>query len=138
MKKIFLPLLLIFACSAASAEIKCMNKSGFINEKFKYLKKNYKIDDPSNTLIFLFNHGGKGDRAAKKGDCPFWKQYIKNVVELSKEDFGAKKNLVYLVNTKPLWGDAYKDKKSKTKWLPFPGGKYPGKTKTEKKNRSYK
>ena len=133
MKKIFLPLLLIFACSAVSAEIKCMNKSGFINEKFKYLKKNYKIDDPSNTLIFLFNHGGKGDRAAKKGDCPFWKKYIKNVVELSKEDFGAKKNLVYLVNTKPLWGDAYKDKKSKTKWLPFPGGKYPGKTKTEKK-----
>ena len=91
MKKIFLPLLLIFACSAVSAEIKCMNKSGFINEKFKYLKKNYKIDDPSNTLIFLFNHGGKGDRAAKKGDCPFWKQYIKNVVELSKEDFGEKK-----------------------------------------------
>ena len=133
MKKIFLSLLLVFVCSAASAEIKCMNKSGFINEKFKYLKKNYKIDDPSNTLIFLFNHGDKGDRAAKKGDCPFWKQYIKNVVELSKEDFGAKKNLVYLVNTKPLWGDAYKDKKSKTKWLPFPGGKYPGKTKTEKK-----
>ncbi len=133
MKKIFLPLLLIFACSAVSAEIKCMNKSGFINEKFNYLKKNYKIDDPSNTLIFLFNHGDKGDRAAKKDDCPFWKQYIKNVVELSKEDFGAKKNLVYLVNTKPLWGDAYKDKKSKTKWLPFPGGKYPGKTKTEKK-----
>ena len=76
------------------------------------------------------------EKEDEKDDCPFWREYIKNVVKLSKEDFGAKKNLVYLVNTKPLWGDAYKDKKNKTKWLPFPGGKYPGKTKTEKKNQT--
>ena len=77
MKKIFLSLLLVFVCSAASAEIKCMNKSGFINEKFKYLKKNYKIDDPSNTLIFLFNHGDKGDRAAKKATVHFGNSILK-------------------------------------------------------------
>ena len=46
MKKIFLSLLFVFVCSAAIAEIKCLNKSGFISEKFNYLKKNYKIDDP--------------------------------------------------------------------------------------------
>ena len=111
----------------------CLKKTGLISDKYKYLKKDHKFKDPKNTIIFLFHHGGKGDRAAKKGDCPFPKKYIKNVMDLSNEDFGYKKSFVYLVNTKSLWGDAYKNKKSKTKWLPFPGGNYPGKTKTEKK-----
>ena len=99
----------------SKAEIKCLKKTGLISDEYKYLKKDHKFKDPKNTIIFLFNHGGKGDRAAKKDDCPFTKKYIKNVMDLSNKDFGYKKSLVYLVNTKPLWGDAYKDKKSKTK-----------------------
>ena len=123
----------IFISTVSKADTKCLNKTGLISDKYKYLKKDHKFKDPKNTIIFLFNHGGKGDRAAKKDDCPFTKKYIKNVMDLSNEDFGINNSLVYLVNTKPLWGDAYKNKKSKTKWLPFPGGNYPGKTKTEKK-----
>ena len=123
----------IFILTVSKADTKCLNKTGLISDKYKYLKKDHKFEDPKNTIIFLFNHGGKGDRAAKKDDCPFTKKYIKNVMDLSNEDFGINNSLVYLVNTKPLWGDAYKNKKSKTKWLPFPGGNYPGKTKTEKK-----
>ena len=126
-------ILSIFILTVSKADTKCLNKTGLISDKYKYLKKDHKFEDPKNTIIFLFNHGGKGDRAAKKDDCPFTKKYIKNVMDLSNEDFGINNSLVYLVNTKPLWGDAYKNKKSKTKWLPFPGGKYPGKTKTEKK-----
>ena len=134
MKKLFIILIILFLYPQLSqAEIKCLKKTGLISDKYKYLKKDHKFKDPQNTIIFLFNHGGKGDRAAKKDDCPFTKKYIKNVMDLSNEDFGQKKSLVYLVNTKSLWGDAYKDKKSKTEWLPFPGGNYPGKTKTEKK-----
>ena len=123
----------IFILTVSKADTKCLNKTGLISDKYKYLKKDHKFKDPKNTIIFLFNHGGKGDRAAKKDDCPFTKKYIKNVMDLSNEDFGINNSLIYLVNTKPLWGDAYKNKKSKTKWLPFPGGNYPGKTKTEKK-----
>ena len=121
-----------FITNVFATEFKCFKKTGFITEKYKF-KRDINFKDPENTLIFIFHHGGKGDRAAKASDCAFSKYYLKNVIELTKEDFGTKKNLVYVVNTKPLWGDAYKDKKSKTKWLPFPGGKYPGKTKTEKK-----
>ena len=40
---------------------------------------------------------------------------------------------MYIVNTQPLYGDAYKDRKSKTKWKAFPVGTYSGKTKIEKK-----
>ena len=126
-------ILSIFILTISKADTKCLNKTGLISDKYKYLKKDHKFKDPKNTIIFLFNHGGNGDRAAKKDDCPFTKKYIKNVMDLSNEDFGINNSLVYLVNTKPLWGDAYKNKKSKTKWLPFPGGNYPGKTKTEKK-----
>ena len=60
-------------------------------------------------------------------------EYIKNAIKLTKENFGTKYSYLYVVNTKPLYGDAYKDRKNKTKWKAFPVGEYPGKTKIEKK-----
>ena len=120
-------------CNAGYAEnFKCFSKTGFVTKNYKF-KEDIKLKDPENTIIFIFHHGGKGDSAAKNNDCALTKDYIKNVFKLSKENFGAKKNLVYIVNTKPFYGDAYKDRKNKSKWKAFPAGKYPGKTKTEKK-----
>ena len=120
-------------CNAGYTEnFKCFSKTGFVTKNYKF-KEDIKLKDPENTIIFIFHHGGKGDSAAKNNDCALTKDYIKNVFKLSKENFGAKKNLVYIVNTKPFYGDAYKDRKNKSKWKAFPAGKYPGKTKTEKK-----
>ena len=132
MKIILIILIALFSTNIfADDERKCINETGFVDDKFNF-SKTIKFEDPENTLIFMFHHGGAADKASKS-DCVFTKEYIKNAIKLTKEDFGTKYSYLYVVNTKPLYGDAYKDRKNKTKWKAFPVGEYPGKTKIEKK-----
>ncbi len=123
--------LLLSGNSFANDNRKCINETGFVSDKFNF-SKNIKFEDPENTLIFMYHHGGAADKASTS-DCVFSEERFKNVIKLTKEDFGTNYTYLYVVNTKPLYGDAYKDRKNKTKWKAFPVGEYPGKTKIEKK-----
>ena len=135
MKKLLgiLVLTIIWCSDGYAEEFKCFYKNGFVTKGYKFQKKiNFK--DPSNTLIFIYNHGDSGERSVSDSkNCPFSKRNLVNVLKLTKEDFGAKKNYLYIVNTQALYGDAYKNRKNKTKWVAYPSGPYSGKTKTEKK-----
>ena len=134
MKKLLLIVvlgLLMSGNSFANDNRKCINETGFVSDNFNFSKK-IKFEDPENTLIFTYHHGGAADEA-RTSDCVFSEEYLKNAIKLTKEDFGTKYSYLYVVNTKPLYGDAYKDRKNKTKWKAFPVGEYPGKTKIEKK-----
>ena len=123
--------LLLSGNSFANDNRKCINETGFVDDKFNF-SKTIKFEDPENTLIFMYHHGGAADEA-RTSDCVFSEEYLKNAIKLTKEDFGTKYSFLYVVNTKPFYGDAYKDRKNKTKWKAFPVGEYPGKTKIEKK-----
>ena len=64
MKKLLGILVLgLLVCSTVFAgEIKPLNKSGFIfndGKKVKYIK-DYKITDPDNTILVIYNHGLDG------------------------------------------------------------------------------
>ena len=43
----------IFILTVSKADTKCLNKTGLISDKYKYLKKDHKFKDPKNTIIFL-------------------------------------------------------------------------------------
>ena len=74
---------LLLSGNAYAEKFKCFNKTGFVTKNYKF-KEDIKLKDPENTIIFIFHHGDKGDRAAENNDCAFIKPYIKNVLELSK------------------------------------------------------
>ena len=84
----------------ADDDRKCINETGFVDDKFNF-SKTIKFEDPENTLIFMFHHGGAADKASKS-DCVFTEKYIKNAIKLTKEDFGTTYSYLYVVNTKPL------------------------------------
>ena len=104
MKKLLIIIVLsLLSYSNSYAEnFKCFSKTGFVTKNYKF-KEDIKLKDPENTIIFIFHHGGKGDSAAKNNGCAFDKDYIKNVFKLSKENFGAKKDLVYICKSFDLF-----------------------------------
>ena len=123
MKKIFLIFVLLSVISPANADK--LLKSGFINNKMDLIKE-FKIDDPENKIILIYNHGQDTHDAASK-NC-LWKNGVRNMGSLVGEKVNEKEIMVYIFCTDHLAGD---DKRlwKKKKFKP----PYKGVTKLEKR-----
>ena len=90
---ILVPGLLI--CSTVFAgEIKPLNKSGFIfndGKRVKYIK-DYKITDPDNTILVIFNHGLTGK---KEKQCN-WPSNVRQISKLSGQKINGKEIKVFM------------------------------------------
>ena len=75
--------LLLSGISFANDNRKCINETGFVSDKFNF-SKTIKFEDPENTLIFMYHHGGAADEA-RTSDCVFTEEYIKNAIKLTKD-----------------------------------------------------
>ena len=124
MKKIFLILLIITLITPVYADT--LLKNGFLNKKMNYAKEQ-NINDPTNKIILIYNHGQDShDGSSKK--C-VWKNGIRNFSSLVGEKINKKEIMVYLLCTGSLAGDDYKRLWDKKKFKP----PYKGKSKLEKR-----
>ena len=96
MKKLLGILVLgLLVCSTVFAgEIKPLNKSGFIfndGKRVKYIK-DYKITDPDNTILVIYNHGLDGIKEKK---CN-WPSNVRQISKLSGQEIKGKKINVFM------------------------------------------
>ena len=101
-------------------------KNGFLNKKMNYAKEQ-NINDPTNKIILIYNHGQKS-HDGKSSDC-VWKNGIRNFSSLVGEKVKGKEVMVYLLCTGTLEGDDVKRLWKKKKFKP----PYKGKPKLEKR-----
>mgnify|MGYP000185000945 CR=1 FL=1 len=123
MKKIFLILLAITLITPVYADK--LLKNGFLNKKMNYTKEQ-NINDPTNKIILIYNHGQDTHDAPSK-NC-LWKNGVRNMASLVGEKVNEKEIMVYIFCTDHLAGD---DKRlwKKKKFKP----PYKGVTKLEKR-----
>ena len=124
MKKIFLIFVLLSVISPANADK--LLKSGFINNKMDLIKE-FKIDDPKNKIILIYNHG-QDDHDEPSKNC-FWKNGVRNMASLVGEKVNEKEIMVYIFCTNHLGGDDRKRLWKKKKFKP----PYKGVSKLEKR-----
>ena len=89
MKKIFIVLVLI--CLTTSTYADKMLKNGFLNNKMSY-EKDQNINDPTNKIILIYNHGQDTHDAASK-NC-LWKNGVRNMGSLVGEKVNEKEIMV--------------------------------------------
>ena len=124
MKKLFLILLAITLITPVYADK--LLKNGFLNKKMNYAKEQ-NINDPTNKIILVYNHGqDEHDESSK--NC-VWKNGIRNFSSLVGEKINGKEIMLYLLCTGPLAGDDYKRLWNKKKFKP----PYKGITKIDKR-----
>ena len=105
MKNILIILILsFFYINIGYTNEPCYEGGGFLTVEKKFVKK-VTFKDPKNTLVFIHSHGGSNDKS--KSGCPYKMHQIKQVFELTKEDFGRKENFLYLLDAKKIAGDMY-------------------------------
>ena len=124
MKKIFLIFVLLTVISPANADK--LLKSSFINNKMDLIKE-FKIDDPKNKIILIYNHGQDDHDEPSKNS--FWKNGVRNMDSLVGEKVNEKEIMVYIFCTNHLAGDDWKRLWKKKKFKP----PYKGVTKLEKR-----
>ena len=124
MKKLFLILLAITLITPVYADK--LLKNSFLNKKMNYAKEQ-NINDPTNKIILVYNHGqDEHDESSK--NC-VWKNGIRNFSSLVGEKNNGKEIMLYLLCTGPLAGDDYKRLWNKKKFKP----PYKGITKLDKR-----
>ena len=124
MKKLLIILILLSFTSSATADK--LLKDGFLNKKMKYAKEQ-NINDPTNKIILIYNHG-QDDHDEPSKNC-VWKNGIRNFSSLVGEKINGKEIMLYLLCTGPLAGDDYKRLWNKKKFKP----PYKGITKLDKR-----
>ena len=100
-------------------------KNGFLNNKMNYAK-DQNINDPSNKIILIYNHG-QDKHDARLKDCS-WKNNLRNSVSLLEKKIKGKQLMVYNFCTNNTAGDD-KNLWNKKKFKP----PYKGKPKLEKR-----
>ena len=83
-----------------------INESGFINKKVRLIK-NFKIKDPKNKIILIYNHGQDENDTAK--NCT-WVSMLRNHASLIDQEVNGKKIMVYNLCSNHLRGDMSKKK----------------------------
>ena len=87
-------LCLLLSGTVFAGEIKPLNKSGFIfndGKRVKYIK-DYKITDPDNTILVIYNHGLDGIKEKK---CN-WPSNVRQISKLSGQEIKGKKINVFM------------------------------------------
>ena len=107
MRKILLILtFILFSTLVYAGNNDNITESGFINKKVKLIK-DFKINDPKNKIILIYNHGQNENDTSK--DCT-WVSYLRNHASLIDQEVKGKKIMVYNFCTDDLKGDMSKKK----------------------------
>ena len=103
MKKILTLLIVITFSSNVYADK--LLKSGFLSEEWK-LDTSFKVNDPKNKIIIIYNHGSKENDKPSK-NCQ-WKNNVRNFTSLVGEKIKNKEILVYSFCSDNPGGDDWK------------------------------
>ena len=124
MKKIllFLGIFILFSLPVYADKLL---KNGFINKNLSYAK-DQNINDPSNTIVIIYNHG-QDKHDARLNNCS-WKNNLRNSVSLLDTKVNEKQIMVYNFCSNDTEGDD-KNLWNKKKFKP----PYKGKPKLEKR-----
>ena len=103
MKKIFILFIIISLVTPALAD-KILS-DGFLSGEWK-LDKKFKVDNPKEKIILIYNHGSKENDKPSK-NCQ-WKNNVRNFASLSGKKINKKEILVYNFCTDNPGGDDWK------------------------------
>ena len=103
MKKYLISFVILFIFISSSQADKIL-KSGFLTGEWD-LNTSFKVSDPSNKILIIFNHGQE-DHDKPSKDC-VWKNGIRNFALLSGKKINDKELIVYNLCTDHLAGDEW-------------------------------
>ena len=104
MKKIFLVLIAITLITPVYADK--LLKNGFLNKKMNYAKEQ-NINDPTNKIILIYNHG-QDDHDEPSKNC-VWKNGIRNFSSLVGEKINGKRCYRIGINNGERWKEPVKN-----------------------------